>query len=82
MIEDSNKISKIKKDYMSGKTYKQIAEKHGVTYNEVLYLVKKKQWKNLRVENKFHTQIFLYLNITGQRITKEVLEQKKEIQEH
>lgn len=45
MIEDSNKISKIKKDYMSGKTYKQIAEKHGVTYNEVLYLVKKKQWK-------------------------------------
>jgi uncharacterized protein YjcR len=45
VIEDSNKISKIKKDYMSGKTYKQIAEKHGVTYNEVLYLVKKKQWK-------------------------------------
>ena len=45
MIEDNNKISKIKKDYMSGKTYKQIAEKHGVTYNEVLYLVKKKQWK-------------------------------------
>nr|DAK92915.1 MAG TPA: Small Terminase [Caudoviricetes sp.] len=30
---------------MAGKTYKQIAEKHGVTYNEVLYLVKKKQWK-------------------------------------
>lgn len=45
MIEDSNKISRIKKDYMAGKTYKQIAEKHGVTYNEVLYLVKKKQWK-------------------------------------
>ena len=45
MIEDSNKISKIKKDYKAGKTYKQIAEKHGVTYNEVLYLVKKKQWK-------------------------------------
>lgn len=45
MIEDSNKISKIKKDYMSGRTYKQIAEKHDVTYNEVLYLVKKKQWK-------------------------------------
>lgn len=45
MIEDSNKISRINKDYMAGKTYKQIAEKHGVTYNEVLYLVKKKQWK-------------------------------------
>ena len=45
MIEDSTKISKIKKDYMSGRTYKQIAEKHDVTYNEVLYLVKKKQWK-------------------------------------
>ena len=45
MIEDSNKILRIKKDYMAGKTYKQIAEKHGVTYNEVLYLVKKKQWK-------------------------------------
>lgn len=45
MIEDSNKISRIKKDYMAGKTYKQIAEKHCVTYNEVLYLVKKKQWK-------------------------------------
>ena len=45
MIEDSNKISRIKKDYVAGKTYKQIAEKHGVTYNEVLYLVKKKQWK-------------------------------------
>lgn len=30
---------------MSGKTYKQIAEKHDVTYNEVLYLVKKKKWK-------------------------------------
>jgi len=45
VIEDSNKISRIKKDYMAGKTYKQIAEKHGVTYNEVLYLVKKKQWK-------------------------------------
>lgn len=45
MIDDNNKISKIKKDYMAGKTYKQIAQKHDVTYNEVLYLVKKKNWK-------------------------------------
>ena len=45
MIDDSNKISKIKKDYMAGKTYNQIAEKHDVTYNEVLYLIKKKKWK-------------------------------------
>ena len=45
MIDDNNKISKIKKDYMAGKTYKQIAQKHDVTYNEVLYLVKKKNCK-------------------------------------
>ena len=45
MIQDNKKISKIKKDYMAGKTYKQIAEKHDVTYNEVLYLVKKNKWK-------------------------------------
>lgn len=45
MIEDSNKISKIKRDYKAGKTYKQIAEKHGVTYNEVIYLARKLQWK-------------------------------------
>ena len=44
MIEDSNKISKIKKDYKAGKTYKQIAEKHNVTYNEVIYLVRKNKW--------------------------------------
>lgn len=30
---------------MAGKTYNQIAEKHDVTYNEVLYLIKKKKWK-------------------------------------
>ena len=45
MIEDRNIISRVKKDYMSGKTYKQIAEKYGVTYNEVLYLVRKNKWK-------------------------------------
>lgn len=45
MIQDSSKISKIKKDYMAGKTYNEIAKKHDVTYNEVLYLVKKKKWQ-------------------------------------
>lgn len=44
MIEDSNKISKIKKDYKAGKKYKQIAEKHNVTYNEVIYLIRKNKW--------------------------------------
>lgn len=45
MINDSNKISKIKKDYINGKTYNQIAKKHDVTYNEVIYLVRKNKWK-------------------------------------
>lgn len=45
MIEDRNKIAKIKKDYIAGKTYNQITEKYNVTYNEVLYLVKKEKWK-------------------------------------
>ena len=44
MIEDNNIISKIRRDYKAGKTYKQIAEKYNVTYNEVVYLVKKKKW--------------------------------------
>ena len=44
MIEDGNKISKIQKDYKAGKTYKQIAEKYNVTYNEVIYLVRKNKW--------------------------------------
>ena len=45
MIKDSNIISKIKKDYISGKTYNQIVKKYNVTYNEVTYLIKKQQWK-------------------------------------
>lgn len=45
MIEDNNIISKIRRDYKVGKTYKQIAEKYNVTYNEVVYLVKKKKWE-------------------------------------
>jgi len=44
VIEDGNKISKIQKDYKAGKTYKQIAEKYNVTYNEVIYLVRKNKW--------------------------------------
>lgn len=45
MIKDCNKISEIKKDYMNGKTYKQIAKQYKVKYNEVAYLVKKQKWK-------------------------------------
>ena len=45
MIEDNNIISKIRRDYKAGKTYKQIAEKYNVTYNEVVYLVKNKKWE-------------------------------------
>ena len=45
MINDNDKISKIKKDYLKGNTYNKIAEKYGVTYNEVVYLAKKEKWK-------------------------------------
>lgn len=45
MIDDKNKISKIKKDYMAGKTYNQIAQKYNITYNDVTYLIKKNKWK-------------------------------------
>ena len=48
MIDDKNKISKIKKDYMAGKTYNQIAKKYDVTYNEVLYLI----IKQIEIEDK------------------------------
>lgn len=45
MIKDNNKISKIKKDYLKGKTYNEIAKKYGVTYNELVYLAKKQKWQ-------------------------------------
>lgn len=45
MIDDKNKIPKIKKDYISGKTYNQIAKKYKITYNDVTYLIKKNKWK-------------------------------------
>ena len=50
MINDKNIISKIKKAYLSGKTYKQIAEKYNITYNEVVYVIKKHNWK--RADNR------------------------------
>ena len=73
MIDDNNKISKIKKDYMAGKTYKQIAQKHDVTYNEVLYLVKKKNWKRKSNLSKV---------IKMQKEIRVDQEQKKETLEH
>lgn len=42
---DKKKIPKIEKDYKEGCTYKQIAKKYKVTYNEVTYLIKKEKWK-------------------------------------
>lgn len=41
---DSNKIKKIKKDYLSGYTYKQIAEKHNITSNNLKWLIKDNKW--------------------------------------
>lgn len=45
MIENQNEIPKIKKDYMKGKTYNQIAEKYNITYYDVQNLIKKYKWK-------------------------------------
>jgi len=52
LIEET-KIPKIKKDYKKGNTYKQIAEKHQISYNELTYLIKKEKWK--RKSNKSET---------------------------
>lgn len=35
----------IKKDYMSGLTYKEIQEKHDITQNKLIYLIQKNKWK-------------------------------------
>lgn len=35
----------IKKDYMSGMTYKDILEKHNITKNKLIYLIQKNNWK-------------------------------------
>ena len=35
----------IKKDYMSGMTYKDIQEKHNITKNKLIYLIQKNNWK-------------------------------------
>lgn len=35
----------IKKDYMSGLTYKAIQEKHNITRNKLIYLIQKNNWK-------------------------------------
>ena len=36
---------KIKKDYLAGKTYKEICEKHSINQNQLKYLIKKNKWK-------------------------------------
>ena len=42
---DNRKIPKIEKDYKEGYTYKQLAKKYKISYNQVTYLVKKQEWK-------------------------------------
>ena len=45
MIEIEQKtIHKIEKDYKKGFTYKQLAQKYKITYNQVTYLIKKQKW--------------------------------------
>lgn len=38
-------IEEIKKDYFDGLKYKDIQEKHDITYNKLLYLIQKNKWK-------------------------------------
>lgn len=42
---DKEKIPNIEKDYKDGYTYKQLAQKYELTYNQVNYLIKKEKWK-------------------------------------
>lgn len=42
---DEKKTAKIEKDYKDGYTYKKLAKKYKLTYNQVTYLVKKHEWK-------------------------------------
>lgn len=38
-------LKQIKKDYMSGMTYKDIMKKHNITKNKLIYLIQKNNWK-------------------------------------
>ncbi|MBR3697591.1 MAG: hypothetical protein IKM97_04965 [Clostridia bacterium] len=42
---DKEKIPQIEKDYKDGYTYKKLAGKYGLTYNQVTYLIKKEKWQ-------------------------------------
>lgn len=48
------KLAKIEKDYNAGYTYKELAEKYKLTYNQVTYLVKKQKWKRQSNLSKTH----------------------------
>lgn len=50
MEEEKN----IKKEYLAGKTYKEICEKHSIKPNQLKYLIKKNKWK--RESNKSKAQ--------------------------
>lgn len=47
-------IEEIKKDYFDGLKYKDIQEKHDITYNKLLYLIQKNKWK--RQSNRSNVQ--------------------------
>lgn len=52
MTED--KIKKIKKDYLSGNTYKHIQEKYSITPNQLKWLIQSQKWK--RKSNRKNVQ--------------------------
>lgn len=55
MMIDEKNLPKIEKDYKKGFTYKKLAKKYKISYNQVTYLVKKENWK--RDSNKSLTHI-------------------------
>lgn len=48
------KENRVKKDYLNGCTYKEIEDKHGISHNQLLYLIRKNKWK--RESNRSEVQ--------------------------
>lgn len=48
------KENRVKKDYLNGWTYKEIEEKHEISHNQLLYLIRKNKWK--RESNRSEVQ--------------------------
>lgn len=49
-----NNVEEIKDDYYQGLKYKDIQEKHNITYNQLIYLIQKNKWK--RPSNRSNVQ--------------------------